>query len=277
MRTHVPSCTHIFCEACVDELCSRRFTQQNANRCPLCRTVWYISEYIPFRLQQSSQSEQEPAPSGEEWHSIGEEFEEYMDESSSDEERPLRRSSDDSEREGERRVLEELRRGRRGVRRSRAEFDAESPPSSPLYLNHRRARQARERRTITPVGRLRRLQQTRATLNEGPASDPHLQQLSNVAAATLTSEWANITAPPTHSPEQPSAGLSAASEMYIPDFRERTHSRYVHQSRLHGERTAPDFAETMTRREWANTQRADERNNQPEELDRREATLEELA
>ncbi|CAA9962657.1 Sterigmatocystin 8-O-methyltransferase [Pyrenophora teres f. maculata] len=38
-------CNHVFCEACLQEMFSRRGVQDGANKCPLCRAVWFKAEF----------------------------------------------------------------------------------------------------------------------------------------------------------------------------------------------------------------------------------------
>jgi hypothetical protein len=44
IRIDRPDCQHVFGLSCLNELFSRRGTQQGVNRCPLCRNVWFRSE-----------------------------------------------------------------------------------------------------------------------------------------------------------------------------------------------------------------------------------------
>ncbi|KAF1950459.1 hypothetical protein CC80DRAFT_577032 [Byssothecium circinans] len=48
LRIDVPPCTHVLCTHCFDELVSRRTLQLEANKCPFCRVVWFLSEYNPL-------------------------------------------------------------------------------------------------------------------------------------------------------------------------------------------------------------------------------------
>ncbi|KAI2482591.1 hypothetical protein Ptr902_04907 [Pyrenophora tritici-repentis] len=38
-------CNHVFCETCLQEIFSRRRVQDGANKCPLCRAVWFKAEF----------------------------------------------------------------------------------------------------------------------------------------------------------------------------------------------------------------------------------------
>lgn len=50
---HPTPCNHVFCETCLRELFSRRRTQDGANKCPLCRAVWFAAEFESVDAQRT--------------------------------------------------------------------------------------------------------------------------------------------------------------------------------------------------------------------------------
>jgi Zn-finger nucleic acid-binding protein len=45
VRVDIHPCSHILCEYCLDQMILRRRIRLEANKCPFCRTVWFVSEY----------------------------------------------------------------------------------------------------------------------------------------------------------------------------------------------------------------------------------------
>ncbi|KAF2119490.1 hypothetical protein BDV96DRAFT_596205 [Lophiotrema nucula] len=53
-RVLIENCHHVFGLSCLNNMFSRRRDQNAVNRCPLCRTEWFMSEYTPEAQERAN-------------------------------------------------------------------------------------------------------------------------------------------------------------------------------------------------------------------------------